>query len=105
MMRAVSGPSLKTACVPHRYNAHPRQPCAATRSFAMVGLGGRKSAAEPVIAAGSAVQGALAGLYSARRVGPFGLLELAVLFGFIVLLAVFVQAMTSVRWVRAVRRS
>src|SRR5215207_9291464 len=70
----------------------------------MVGFGGMKSAAEPVITATLSVQGAFACFVLARRVGAFGLPELAVLFSFIMLLAVLAQAMTSVALIRAVRR-
>src|SRR5690349_5604609 len=71
----------------------------------MVGFGGMKSAAEPVTATGSGVHGARARLSSARGIGPSGLLELAVLFGFIVLLALFAQPVTTVGGRRAVRRA
>src|SRR5687768_17147040 len=70
----------------------------------MVGFGGMKSAAEPVITAPLSVQGAFACFALARRVGALGLLELAVLFGLIVLLALLGQAMTTVALVRTVRR-
>jgi hypothetical protein len=64
-----------------------------------------KSAAEPVMSAGSAVQGAEACLYLARGVRALGLLELAVLFCFIVLFALFTQTMTPVGRCGAVRRA
>jgi hypothetical protein len=71
----------------------------------MVGFGGMKSAAEPVICAGSSVQGALADFESARRLGASRLPELTVLFGFIVLLAFFGETVASVRGRCAVRRT
>jgi hypothetical protein len=71
----------------------------------MVGFGGMKSAAEPVIAATLSVQGAFSCFVLARRVGALGFPELAVLLGFIMLLAFLAQAMPTVALIRAVRRS
>src|ERR1051325_10256076 len=66
---AVPVPSPNTVWVPSLKRSHPWQPFAAARSFASVGRGGMKSAAEPV--------------------------GFAVLFGFIVLLAVLIETVVS----------
>ena len=71
----------------------------------MVGLGGMKSAAEPVMATGFDVHGAVPCFMSTRGIGPLRLSKLAVLFGFVMLFALFAQAVASVRRRRAVRRT
>src|SRR6185437_5586756 len=63
------GPTPNTVCVPSLNRPQPRQPFDAARSAESDACGGMKSAAEPV--------------------------GFAVLFGFVVLLTVFLQAVTS----------
>src|SRR3954470_15341983 len=69
MTRAVRGPSPNTVWVPTLNRWHPRQPLLAARSVFSVGRGGMKSAAEPV--------------------------GFAVFFGFVMLLAVFREAVMA----------
>jgi hypothetical protein len=85
MIRARAGPSPNTVWVPSLYKGHPRHPFDAARSFGTVGRGGMKSAAEPV--------------------------GFTVLFGWVVLLAVFGEAVPAglglaelIEVVRALRR-
>src|SRR6185312_6053765 len=67
--RERDGPSPNTVCVPSLNRPQPRQPFDAARSAESDACGGMKSAAEPV--------------------------GFAILFGFVVLLTVFLQAVTS----------
>ena len=69
MTRADAGPSPNTVWVPTLNRSQPWHPFDATRSLESVGRGGMKSAAEPV--------------------------GLAVFLGFVMLLAIFTQAMVS----------
>src|SRR3954471_15490715 len=90
--RADRGPSPNTACVAHLYSAQPRHFCAAARIRGMVGFDGRKSAAEPVVFAGTERSAAVGGRVLVRLAAN-GLHRLAVLFSLVVLLAIFLEPM------------